>query len=116
MQASFWNRISLDASSICIGLWASLLLGVQGAERDVIFFCTTVTRPAAFPFDAHRLNVALTRARNHLIVVGCASALQASSPVLKQVLVKCCALPIAYRPNGSLPLSEADDPDREGRN
>ncbi len=47
-----------------------------GAECDAIVLSTTVTRPSAFAVDAHRLNVALTRAKSNLVVVGCAAALQ----------------------------------------
>lgn len=39
-------------------------------EKDVIVLAITVTRPGPFASDNHRLNVALTRARRHLVVVG----------------------------------------------
>ena len=42
----------------------------QGAERDVIILGTVRTRSLGFMNDYRRLNVAITRARRHLIVVG----------------------------------------------
>ena len=52
----------------------------QGAERDIIIFSCVRSRPDAtsvgFLDDAHRLNVALTRARLCCRVVGCTSTLQ----------------------------------------
>ena len=41
----------------------------QGLEKPIIVLSTAVTRAGAFVADPHRLNVALTRARNHLILV-----------------------------------------------
>lgn len=39
-------------------------------EKEVIILSITVTRPGPFASDAQRLNVALTRARRHLIIAG----------------------------------------------
>ena len=50
----------------------------QGNEKKVIILSTVVTSPGSFGADPKRLNVALTRAQNHLIVVGCAPALSES--------------------------------------
>ena len=41
----------------------------QGLEKPVIILSTAVTRPGSFVGDAQRLNVALTRAKHHLILV-----------------------------------------------
>jgi very-short-patch-repair endonuclease len=51
----------------------------QGDERDVIYFSTVIDgqmseRQVAFPSDANLVNVALTRARRRLVVVGNLSA------------------------------------------
>lgn len=48
----------------------------QGAEKEVVILATTTTNPhSEFCSDAARLNVALTRARRHLAVVGSAAVL-----------------------------------------
>lgn len=48
----------------------------QGMEKDVIILTTAITRQTTFAADAQRLNVALTRARHHLVLIGCAPILQ----------------------------------------
>ncbi|KAK9809918.1 hypothetical protein WJX72_001732 [[Myrmecia] bisecta] len=76
----------------------------QGMEKEVIVLSTTITRASgAFAADVHRLNVALTRARSHLIVVGSAPAVQGTAPAFAQILTRCRKLPGAYRPDGRLP-------------
>ena len=42
----------------------------QGAEKDIIVLGCVRTRNLGFIEDCRRLNVAITRARRHLIVVG----------------------------------------------
>lgn len=49
----------------------------QGCEKDLIIITTAVTRPSAFIRDASRVNVAITRSRRHLVVVGLGGALTA---------------------------------------
>jgi hypothetical protein len=49
--------------------------------------------------------VALTRARHNLLVVGCAPALERSSPALAALLARCRATPGGYHPGGRLPHS-----------
>jgi superfamily I DNA and/or RNA helicase len=61
----------------------------QGAERDCILLCTTISSPWDFVGDPHRLNVALTRARHHLLVLGCSRALERSSPVYQRIVGAC---------------------------
>ncbi|MFZ5897043.1 MAG: DEAD/DEAH box helicase [Myxococcota bacterium] len=51
----------------------------QGGERRVVLFSTTVTRPESLGFideRVHLLNVATSRAKEHLIVVGNAATLR----------------------------------------
>jgi superfamily I DNA and/or RNA helicase len=42
----------------------------QGAERDIIILGCVRTKNLGFTEDCRRLNVAITRARRHLIVIG----------------------------------------------
>ena len=48
---------------------SKVVLSLQGLEKPVIIVSTAVTRPGNFVGDAQRLNVALTRAKHHLIMV-----------------------------------------------
>jgi hypothetical protein len=76
---------------------------MQGAEKDVILLSTTVTgapgegnsggSAAGFTGDARRLNVALTRARRHLLLFGQRRALGAASPALADVMRVCSGPP-----------------------
>jgi hypothetical protein len=50
----------------------------QGGERDIIIISCARTSTVGFTDNAERLNVALTRARHHLIIIGNAVTLQAS--------------------------------------
>ena len=52
----------------------------QGREKDVIIYSVTGTRDISFIEDENRLNVAFTRARKKLIVLGNAKAIQQNSP------------------------------------
>lgn len=49
----------------------------QGREKDVILFSITSTKDLHFVNDENRLNVAITRARKKLIIVGDAKAIEA---------------------------------------
>jgi DNA replication ATP-dependent helicase Dna2 len=67
----------------------------QGGERSIIIisFATSVTPPAESQLrdhltDAHRLNVALTRAQRKLILIGSAAAL-AELPVFRELVSFC---------------------------
>jgi superfamily I DNA and/or RNA helicase len=52
------------------------LCPTQGAEKDIILLATTTTNPnSEFCSDGARINVAITRARHHLVVVGMADVL-----------------------------------------
>ena len=55
--------------------------GKQGMEKAAIVLSLTVSRAGAFAADAQRLNVALTRARHHLFIVGAAPVAQARPSV-----------------------------------
>jgi len=70
------------------GLTVATVDSFQGQEREVIILTTAVTSSGGFSSDGHRINVALTRARSHLILVGCAPALQ-DCPFWGRVLPVC---------------------------
>ena len=59
---------------------------MQGMEKDLMVMSTAVTCPGPFAADRQRLNVALTRARHHLLVVGHAPVLQAMGGDLADVV------------------------------
>jgi len=63
----------------------------QGREKDVVVFDVTSTSSFGFSTDAHRLNIALTRARLKLVVVGNAEAIQrrAENTLLHKFLEYC---------------------------
>lgn len=64
--------------------------GFQGKECDVIIF--SVTRTAGsyrFLSDTRRLNVALSRARDRLIIVGNAEYAKGSK-ILSEIMKYCC--------------------------
>ncbi len=48
----------------------------QGAEKDIIILGCVRSKSMGFTEDCRRLNVAITRARRHLIVVGKESLLR----------------------------------------
>jgi len=50
----------------------------QGGERDIILISATRTSGVGFTDNAERLNVALTRAKSHLVIVGNNATLSAS--------------------------------------
>lgn len=58
----------------------------QGREKEVIVFSATCTRGMGFVEDVNRLNVALTRARRKLIVVGNSESLGNRRGLLGQYL------------------------------
>ena len=62
-------------------------------EKDVILLATTITHAGAFATDAQRVNVALTRARHHLIVMGSSGVLRSSSAAFRLLLSSCQMLP-----------------------
>ena len=58
-----------------VGVTVSTVDAFQGAERDVIVVSCVRTESLGFTTDPRRLNVMLTRARHHVIVVGCTGLL-----------------------------------------
>ena len=62
-------------------------------EKDIILLATTITHAGAFATDVQRVNVALTRARHHLIVLGSSQVLHTSSAAFRLLLSSCQMLP-----------------------
>lgn len=63
-------------------------------EKAVIILSTAVTRVgSSFTSDVHRLNVAFTRARHHMLVVGSAGALSGSCAAFRDLLALCSHAP-----------------------
>ena len=60
-------------------------------EKEVVILSTTVTSGGGggFAADAQRLNVALTRAKRHLLLVGSADAMGRASHVFADILQHC---------------------------
>lgn len=81
---------------------------VQGAEKDVIIlsFCRA-QNSTSFIDNPHRLNVSLTRAKHHLILVGRALTLQ-QSPLFKAMLTLARKTPAGYAPNIQVASSNMD--------
>lgn len=80
----------------------------QGAERDVVILTTSTNVSTSFLAAPERLNVALTRARRHLVIVGCVPALEAASPALRDVVRTAKRTPGAYVPPGGRILPALD--------
>ena len=70
------------------GLTVATVDSFQGQERAVIILTTAVTSQGDFSSDECRTNVALSRAKSHLILVGCAPALQ-DCPLWGRLLPMC---------------------------
>ena len=77
----------------------------QGAEKDVIVLTTSTTKSSNFTSDSCRLNVALTRARHNLIVIGHTTALQECAEAFALILKSCKSSPGGFSTDGKLPLA-----------
>lgn len=100
------NIPRLIVSCVCLRHYASSKdCCSQGMEKDVIILSTVITRNnASFASDAQRLNVALTRARHHLLLAGHAGAVQQCSPALAAIITVCRKTPGGFHPSGRLLL------------
>jgi len=81
------ERVSQNLAELG-GLTVATVDSFQGQERAVIILTTAVTSQGEFSSDECRMNVALTRAKSHLILVGCAPALQ-DCPLWGRLLPVC---------------------------
>ncbi|XP_076449663.1 5'-3' DNA helicase ZGRF1-like [Babylonia areolata] len=59
-----------DAQQELIGVQVSTVDAFQGGERDIIILSCVRTRSVGFIDSDKRMNVALTRARHHMLIVG----------------------------------------------
>ncbi len=74
-------------------LWHDGIGNVQGMEKDIILLATTITHAGNFATDAQRVNVAFTRAKHHLVVLGSSPVLRSCSPAFRLLLAGCQLLP-----------------------
>jgi superfamily I DNA and/or RNA helicase len=73
------SRISAILNAKSIAVQVSTVDAFQGAEKDVIILSVSRTTKLGFSDSPKRLNVAITRARRHLIIVGNAPLLTSNS-------------------------------------
>ena len=76
-QALLLGKLLAEAGAS--GLTVSTVDAFQGAERDVIIVSCCRTSDLGFLASRRRLNVTITRARHHLIVIGSAPVLLTDS-------------------------------------
>lgn len=74
-------------------LWNDGIENVQGMENDIILLATTITHAGNFATDAQRVNVAFTRAKHHLVVLGSSPVLRSCSPAFRLLLAGCQMMP-----------------------
>ena len=77
-QRNLVKRIKANRSHWSLEI--STVDSYQGREKDIIIYSVTGTRDLEFIEDVNRLNVAFTRAKKKLIVIGNVYAIQQSSP------------------------------------
>ncbi|KAJ3231422.1 hypothetical protein HDU81_003767 [Chytriomyces hyalinus] len=80
------NRISADAN--LSGILVSTVDSFQGGERDVILISTVRSEEYSFIDEPKRVNVSLTRARKHLVIIG-NGLLLSRSPVWREIVGDC---------------------------
>jgi len=91
------------------GIQVATVDSFQGEEKDIIILSTAITKAGAFATDACRLNVALTRARHNMIVVGHTAALTQASPALGALFKECRSKPGGFWPQGRLVMKNGVD-------
>lgn len=60
-SSNFWRELLIDVNTVD---------GYQGKEKDIIILSTVRTRSIGFLTDQRRLNVAITRAKRCLVIIG----------------------------------------------
>jgi hypothetical protein len=88
MDSSSSSSVTGEASA---RVWRELLIdvntvdGYQGKEKDIIVLSTVRTRSIGFLVDQRRLNVAITRAKRCLVIIGC-ERLLSGDPVWNRMI------------------------------
>ena len=65
---------------------------LQGMEKEIIVLSVTVNQPGSFLSDQQRLNVAITRAKRHLIIAGDLNSLPNISPAFQLLMTEAAKL------------------------
>ena len=70
----------VTTSSLCSSqnIYISTVDAFQGNEMDIVIICTTRNTASEFISNPNRINVAISRARNHLILIGNLESLRQS--------------------------------------
>jgi hypothetical protein len=74
------SQVSRILSSLSIPIKVSTVDAFQGEEKPIIILSTVRTKSIGFAGDERRVNVAITRGKRHLIIVGNAGLLGKSRP------------------------------------
>ncbi|TPX77457.1 hypothetical protein CcCBS67573_g01275 [Chytriomyces confervae] len=80
------TRIAADSN--LSGILVSTVDSFQGGERDVILISTVRSDEFSFIDEPKRVNVSLTRARKHLVIIG-NGALLSRSPLWREIVGDC---------------------------
>lgn len=84
-QISFLRRVCVDSDRVKI----DTVDGFQGKESDIVIFSVTRTKGSyRFLADDRRINVALSRARDRIFIVG-NQEYSENEPLLKSIMGKC---------------------------
>ncbi len=95
------SRIRAVLDQRCPGIHISTVDAFQGVEKDIIFLsCARSKSGSGFLDSPHRLNVALTRGKHHLIVIGNAVMLSSLSSRWKAILEYARSAPYGFH-NGT---------------
>ena len=90
------------------GVQVNTVDSFQGGEKDVVVFSCVKTSMSDFMDNARRINVALTRARHHLIVVGHQPTLL-QSPLWKAIVTHVsCKLPGCFYASPHLLVAQVE--------
>lgn len=84
-QISLLREVCIDSDRVKI----DTVDGFQGKESDVVIFSITRTRGSyRFLADARRINVAISRAKDRILIVG-SKEYSEREPLFKMILERC---------------------------